>query len=76
MLSDCQKNKKVAAIGFESTTKVHFNKTLRSIFIPTLASITTANTIKPIVYSMVPLKVRIISARTPTPSIRPMIVVG
>ena len=56
--------------------KVHFNKVLRSIFIPTLASITTANTIKPTVYSIVPLKVRIISTRTPIPSVVPMIVVG
>ena len=57
-------------------TKVHFNKALRSIFIPTLASITNANTIKPIVYSIVSLKVRIISTKTPIPSVAPMIVVG
>ncbi len=46
------------------------------MLIPTLSSITTANTIKPTVYPMVALKVSMISARTPPPSIRPMIVVG
>ncbi len=66
----------MAAIEFEPTINVHFNKALRRIFIPTLASITNANTIKPIVYSIVSLKVRIISTRTPIPSVAPMIVVG
>jgi hypothetical protein len=66
----------VVAIGFEPTTKVYFNKALRSIFIPTLASITTANTIKPAIYSIVPLEVNTVSTSIPISSVTPMIVVG
>ncbi len=66
----------MAAIGFEPTTKVYFNKALRSKFITTLASMMTANTIKPAVYPIAPLKVKTISTRTPIPSVAPMIVVG
>ena len=67
---------KVAAIGFEPTTKVYFNKVLRSKFIPTFASITAANTLKPTVYPIVPLKVKTTSVNTPAPRINPTIDVG
>ena len=54
----------------------YFNMVFRKILKPTLRKIMTASAMKPIVYAIVPLKVRRIIARTAPASSHPMIVVG
>ena len=54
----------------------YFNRAFRKILNPTLTKIIAANATKPVVYSIVPLKVRKIIARIAPASTNPIIVVG
>ena len=54
----------------------YFNRAFRKILNPTLTKIITANATKPVVYSIVPLKVRRIIVIIAPASTNPIIVVG